>query len=251
VTSTPLLTVRNLDVHYRRFQALFDVTIQVEDGEVVSIIGANSSGKSTLLKSIAAMVPPSGGTIEFCGKNIGDLRPHQLVSIGVSLVPEGRRVFGSLTVLENLMVGAYSGRSRAAITRSLEKVYALFPVLRDRSNAMGNDLSGGEQQMLAIGRSLMSKPRLMLLDEISQGLAPLVVKNIYRTVLGISRTGTAVLLVEQDVRRSIRAAQRIYAMVRGRAVHLGIPDNLSEDDLKKACFGLCFQTTCGCPGDRR
>jgi branched-chain amino acid transport system ATP-binding protein len=238
VASSAFLSARNLDVHFGHFQVLVDVTIQVEEGEVVSIIGANSAGKSTLLRAIAAMVTPSAGTIMFCGKNIGDLRPHEVVANGISLVPEGRRVFSSLTVLENLLIGAYSRRSGEAIGRSLEEVYDLFPILRERSNHMGNDLSGGEQQMLAIGRSLMSKPRLVLLDEISQGLAPLVVKNIYRTVSGISRTGTAVLLVEQDVRRSIRTAQRVYAMMRGRAVHLGVPASISEEDLKNACFGL-------------
>jgi len=238
VTSSGLLSVRNLDVHYEHFQALFDVSIQVAEGEVVSIIGANSAGKSTLLRAIAMLVTPSAGTITFCGKNIGDLRPHEVVANGISLVPEGRRVFSSLTVLENLLIGAYSRRSRESIGRSLEEVYEIFPILRERSNNMGDGLSGGEQQMVAIARSLMSKPRFMLLDEISQGLAPLVVKSIYRTVSGISRTGTGVLLVEQDVMRSIKAAQRVYAMMRGRAVHLGVPASLSEDDLKNACFGL-------------
>lgn len=212
--------------------------MQVDEGEVVSIIGSNSAGKSTLLSAIAGLVTPSRGAITFCGRNIDHLSPYQIVECGVSLVPEGRRVFGSLTVLENLLIGAYSRRSGKAIARSLEEVYDLFPILRERSNHMGNDLSGGEQQMLAIGRSLMSKPRLMLLDEISQGLAPLVVKSIYRTLSSIRGTGTAALLVEQDVRRSIKSAQRVYAMVRGRAVQLGVPSSLSEDDLKRACFGI-------------
>ncbi|MDQ7782532.1 MAG: ABC transporter ATP-binding protein [Desulfomonilaceae bacterium] len=250
MTPSPLLNVRGLDVHYGRFQALFHVAVHVAQGEVVALIGGNSAGKSTLLRAIAALLAPSAGTIVFSGTDLGDLKPHQVVALGVSLVPEGRHVFGSLTVRENLLVGAHSRRARNAIRQSMEEVYELFPILRQRANIMGNELSGGEQQMLAIGRSLMSGPALMMLDEISQGLSPLVIKAVYRTLSAISRTGTAVLLVEQDVRRSVSVADRVYAMVRGRAVCLGVPGSLTEDDLKKACFGFELQGARSSEGER-
>jgi branched-chain amino acid transport system ATP-binding protein len=238
VLLNPLLSISGVDVHYRDFQALFQVNVEVWEGEVATLIGANAAGKSTLLKTVAAVVNPSSGTISFCGKDIGTWKPHQVVAEGISLVPEGRRIFNSMTVSDNLMVGAYSRRSREMINSQLETVYHLFPILRERRRQTGKDLSGGEQQMLAIGRSLMSNPKLMLLDEISHGLAPLVVKNIYKTVQAIGRKGTSVLFVEQDVKISLKTAQRVYAMIKGRAVSLGEPSSLSEDEVKRAYFGL-------------
>ena len=232
-----LLSIVDVDAHYRDFQALREVSVTVGEGEVVALIGANAAGKSTLLKTVAAVVPASRGSIRFQGEDIHGLKRHEVVERGISLVPEGRRIFASLTVHENLLVGAYTYRARQHSSRTLEKVYDLFPILADRSTQMGNALSGGEQQMLAIGRSLMSTPRLLLLDEISFGLSPLVVKNIYRTVTEITRTGTAALLAEQDLRRSLDAAHHVYAMVKGRAVHLGDPGLLSERDVKNTYFG--------------
>lgn len=237
MSANPLLSIVNVDAHYRDFQALFGVTLEVGEGEVVSLIGANAAGKSTLLKTVASTVPASRGIIRFRGEDIQCLPPHEVVAKGISLVPEGRHIFASLTVHENLLIGAYTGRSRPKMARTLERVYSLFPILKDRSAHMGTALSGGEQQMLAIGRSLMSNPGLMLLDEISHGLAPLVVKSIYRTVEEITRTGTAALLAEQDVGRSLKAAHRVFALVKGRALPLGEPSLLSEYDLKSAYFG--------------
>lgn len=233
-----MLKVRNLDVHYGDFQALWDISIEVGKGKVVSIIGANGSGKSTLLNTIAGLLKPSHGVIEFRGESIHNLGPHEMVARGISLVPEGRRLFPSLTVFENLIIGSYAPRSRKKRDLALGKVYELFPILKERAGQMSDTLSGGEQQMLAIARALMSDPSLILFDEISLGLAPLIIKNIYQTVREINQQGITVVLVEQDVKRSLKAANMAYIMLEGKVVLQGEPSTLSEKTVREAYFGL-------------
>jgi branched-chain amino acid transport system ATP-binding protein len=238
VTQT-LLRVQKIDVFYHDFHALWDVSIEVEEARVVSIIGANGAGKSTLLSTIAGVLRPSTGTIEFHGKKINGLMPYQAVAEGISMVPEGRRMFPRLTVLENLEVGCYISQARKRKDEVLRRIYNLFPILEERKNQFSSTLSGGEQQMLAIGRALMSEPKLILFDEISLGLAPLVIKNIYHTVKQINLEGQiTALLVEQDIQRSLKAAHKVYIMQSGRIRLEGLPKELSQEDIRKAYFGL-------------
>lgn len=232
------LRVSDLDAHYKDFQALWTVSLKVRKGEVVSIIGSNGSGKSTLLNTISGLLIPTKGTIEFLGKEIGGLAPHKTVEEGISLVPEGRRVFPRLTVTENLIMGSYVSRSRPQKNKFLKEIHELFPVLKARQNQMADTLSGGEQQMLAIGRALMSEPKLILCDEISLGLAPLIIKDIYKRLMQINAEGLTIVLVEQDIRRSLKAANHAYVMLEGRIVLEGDPKSLTEDEVKKAYFGL-------------
>lgn len=232
------LRVSELDVHYKDFQALWGISLEVEEGEIVSVIGANGAGKSTLLNTISGLLNPTQGTIEFFGEKIDGLPPHETVPRGITLVPEGRRIFPRLTVYENLFMGSYTPRTRAKRDEALSKLYELFPVLKTRRNQMGNTLSGGEQQMLALGRALMSDPRLILCDEISLGLAPVVIKSIYRRLRQINQDGITIMLVEQDVKRSLKAARRAYIMLEGKIVLQGEPSSLSEEQVKKAYFGI-------------
>lgn len=232
------LRVSELDVHYKDFQALWGISLEVGEGEIVSVIGANGAGKSTLLNTISGLLNPTQGTIEFFGEKIDGLPPHETVPRGITLVPEGRRIFPRLTVYENLFMGSYTPRTRAKRDEALSKLYELFPVLKTRRNQMGNTLSGGEQQMLALGRALMSDPRLILCDEISLGLAPVVIKSIYRRLRQINQDGITIMLVEQDVKRSLKAARRAYIMLEGKIVLQGEPSSLSEEQVKKAYFGI-------------
>jgi len=233
-----LLRVEHIDVYYGDFHALWDVSIAVEEAFVVSIIGANGAGKSTLLNTIAGVRKPSRGTIDFHGKKIAGLTPYRAVVEGISMVPEGRRIFPRLTVLENLEIGSYTSRARKNRGVILKKIYDLFPVLEERRSQLGSTLSGGEQQMLAIGRALMSGPNLILFDEISLGLAPLVIKHIYQQVKQINAEGITALLVEQDIQRSLKAAHKVYIMQSGRIRLEGRPQDLSQEDIRKAYFGV-------------
>ena len=234
-----LLRVEKIDVFYHDFHALWDVSINVEESLVVSIIGANGAGKSTLLSAIAGVLRPATGVIEFRGKRMNGLMPYQTVAEGISMVPEGRRMFPRLTVLENLEVGCYIPKARKRKNEVLQKIYDLFPILGERKNQYSSTLSGGEQQMLAIGRALMCEPKLILFDEISLGLSPLVIKNIYQTVKQINLEGRiTALLVEQDIKRSLKAAHKVYIMQSGRIRLEGIPKNLSQEEIRKAYFGL-------------
>jgi len=234
-----LLRVEKIDVFYHDFHALWDVSINVEESLVVSIIGANGAGKSTLLNSIAGVLKPATGVIEFRGKRMNGLMPYQTVGEGISMVPEGRRMFPRLTVLENLEVGCYIAKARKRKNEVLRKIYDLFPILGERKNQYSSTLSGGEQQMLAIGRALMCEPKLILFDEISLGLSPLVIKNIYQTVKQINLEGRiTALLVEQDIKRSLKAAHKVYIMQSGRIRLEGVPKDLSQEDIRKAYFGL-------------
>ena len=232
------LEVSGLDVYYKDFHALWDVSMEVRQGEIISIIGANGAGKSTLFKTISGILVPTRGTIHLFGERIEGLPPHVTVPKGMTLVPEGRRIFPRLTVYENLIMGSYTPRSRSKREDAMGQIYNLFPILKARRNQMGNTLSGGEQQMLAIGRALMSDPKIVLCDEISLGLAPLVIKSIYRRLGQINQYGITIVLVEQDVKRSLKAASRVYVMLEGKMVLTGEPFSLSEEEIKKAYFGI-------------
>ncbi len=233
-----LLRVQTIDVFYGDFHALWDISLDVEKALVVSMIGANGAGKSTLLNTIAGVLKPSKGSVEFQGKKIDRLAPYQTVAEGISMVPEGRRMFPRLTVLENLEVGCYLPKARARKDEVLKRIYELFPVLGERKNQLSITLSGGEQQMLAIARALMCEPKLILFDEISLGLSPLVIKNIYQRVKQINAEGITALLVEQDIQRSLKAAHKVYIMQSGKIRLEGKPGELSSDQIRKAYFGL-------------
>jgi branched-chain amino acid transport system ATP-binding protein len=232
------LEVSGLDVYYKDFRALWDVSMEVRQGEIIAIIGANGAGKSTFFKTIPGILVPTRGTIYLFEERIDGLPPHVTVSKGMASVPEGRRIFPRLTVYENLFMGSYTPRSRSKREDALGQIYSLFPILKTRRNQMGNTLSGGEQQMLAIGRALMSDPKIILCDEISLGLAPLVVKSIYRRLREINQNGITIVLVEQDVKRSLKVSNRVYVMLKGKMVLTGEPTSLSEEEVKKAYFGI-------------
>jgi len=238
MTEDILLKVNSVDAFHGSFQALWDVSLTVKQGEIVAIIGANGAGKSTLLDTISGLVHPARGSIEFEGEDISTLEPFQIVGLGISQTPEGRRIFPDLTVLENLIIGSYNRRARPEREPNLQRVYQFFPVLEERKSQLAKTLSGGEQQMLAIGRGLMSNPRLMLLDEMSLGLAPIVVNELYKVLKEIRDRGITILFVEQNVRRSLTEADRAYIMEAGRVILSGDAAELREEErVKKAYFG--------------
>lgn len=233
-----LLNVSNIDAFHGSFQALWDVSLAIQPGEIVAIIGANGSGKSTLLDTISGLVHPASGHIEFEGKDISALSPFKVVDMGISQVPEGRRVFPDMTVLENLVIGSYTRRARSKRDDNLQRIYQLFPRVEERKDQLAKTLSGGEQQMLALGRGLMADPKLMLLDEMSLGLAPFLVNDLYRALREIRETGITILFVEQNARKSLIEADRAYIMEAGRVVLSGPTAQLREDEkVKKAYFG--------------
>jgi branched-chain amino acid transport system ATP-binding protein len=233
-----LLKVSHIDVFHGSFQALWDVSLTIKPGEIVAIIGANGSGKSTLLDTISGLVHPAKGSIEFEEKDISALEPFHIVGLGISQVPEGRRVFPDLTVLENLIIGSYNHKARSKREQNLQRVYQFFPVLGERKSQLARTLSGGEQQMLALGRGLMSDPKLILLDEMSLGLAPIVINELYGILREIRGRGITILFVEQNVRRSLTEADRAYIMEAGRVVLSGEVAKLREEErVKKAYFG--------------
>jgi branched-chain amino acid transport system ATP-binding protein len=231
----PLLEVDRLVARYGDFQALYGVSLRVEAGQVVAVIGANGAGKSTLLKSIAGLIASEATMIRFDGEAIGALRAPQLVSRGIALVPEGRRLFPSLSVLENLRVGGQLGRPGPW---TLERVFKLFPILEERRHARSMSLSGGQQQMVAIGRALMSNPRLLLCDELSLGLAPIVVRDIFALLPSIVSEGAAVVVVEQDVMQAVQATSYVYCLQEGRISLEGPSNALSREQLRAAYFGV-------------
>ena len=233
-----MLQIKNLDVYYGGFQALSNIGLEAENGQIVSILGANGAGKSTLLKTIAGLLKARSGTIHFEEKKIDHLESHDIVNLGLALVPEGRKIFGSLTVLENLLMGSYAARARKSKRENLENVFQLFPHLKERTDQMGINLSGGEQQMLAIGRALMSQPRLIIFDEISLGLSPMVVKMLYETIRRINQERVTVMLVEQDVKRSLKTADMAYILQEGKVSLNGNPKHFTEEEVKQAYFGL-------------
>ncbi len=215
-----ILRVRDLHVHYGVIHAIKGLNLEVSDGEIVAIIGANGAGKSTFLNTVAGMVRPSNGHIEFMDRRLPP-RSHEVVRAGIALVPEGRRVFGNLSVYHNLVMGAYLRNDPAGVRNDRDRVYALFPRLKERERQPASTLSGGEQQMLAIGRALMSRPRMLLLDEPSLGLAPILVKDIFVTLKEINREGTTILLVEQNARQALDLAGRAYVFQTGSIVLSG------------------------------
>jgi branched-chain amino acid transport system ATP-binding protein len=230
-----LLEIERLDQFHGDFQALFDVTMHVDEGEVVAIIGANGAGKSTLLKTVAGLLRAPANALRFDGIALGARPTHERVALGIALVPEGRRIFASLTVKENLLVGAY-GRRRGRW--DLERVFEVFPHLARLSGRVGAVLSGGEQQAVAIGRALMANPRLVLMDELSLGLAPIVVKSLYEAVPAIVADGTTLVVVEQDVSQALRVAQRAYCLLEGRVSLQGRPAELTRERVRAAYFGI-------------
>ena len=238
MSSESILRIDKIDVYYGDFHALWDVSLAIDKGDIVSIIGANGAGKSTLMCTLAGQYVPASGTIEFKGDRIDGKGPHLTVGKGIALVPEGRRVFPRLTVYDNLIIGAYTPKARGNIEKNIKKIHELFPILADRGNQRSITLSGGEQQMLAIGRALMSEPELLLCDEISLGLAPVVIKNIYKKLEVISQEGITIALVEQDVKRSLRVADYAYVMLEGRVALQGKASDLGEEQVKKAYFGM-------------
>jgi branched-chain amino acid transport system ATP-binding protein len=229
------LRVTDVDVFYDEFQALFGVSLEINAGEIVAIIGANSAGKTTLMRAIAGVLTPKRGQISHRGQTIAGRSPHDLCRFGISMVPEGRLIFPSLTVAENLAIGGYTKRKGRWDANA---VYELFPLLKERADVMGTNLSGGEQQMLAIGRALMSNPELILMDEISLGLAPIIVQELYRVVRQIAESETTVVLVEQDVTRSLQAADRVYCLLEGRVTLQGKPSELTHEQISQAYFGV-------------
>jgi branched-chain amino acid transport system ATP-binding protein len=227
--STPLLEADGLHVKYGNVEALHGISLSVRKGEIVTILGANGAGKSTTLRTISGLIRPSRGEIRFEGKPIHTLPAHKLVPLGISQSPEGRRIFGTLTVRENLALGAYTLTNKAKIDETLQRIYRLFPILENRREQLAGTLSGGEQQMLAIGRAVMASPRLLLLDEPSLGLAPLLVKAIFEAIREINRTGVTIVLVEQNARAALKLAHRGYVMEVGRIVIEGTPEALHAD----------------------
>ncbi len=233
-----LLKVNNIDAFHGTFQALWDVSLSVNAGEIVAIIGSNGAGKSTLLDTISGLVHPSHGMIQFEGRDISTLNPFQIVGLGIAQTPEGRRVFPEMSVVENLEVGAYNSRARKLIEKNLQRVYQMFPILEARKSQTARTLSGGEQQMLAIGRSLMSNPKLLMLDEMSLGLAPIIVDELYRVLQEIRKNGITILFVEQNVRRSLVEADKAYIIEAGHVVLSGNTSTLvGEEKVQKAYFG--------------
>ena len=233
------LEINNIDVYYGDVQVIFDLSLNVEKGEVVSIIGGNGAGKSTLLRTISGLMEPRSGQIYFQGAPIQARPPEEIVDQGIIQVPEGRRLFSLMTVKDNLIVGAYNQRASQAATDTIKNVYALLPRLSERENQLAMTLSGGEQQMVAIGRGLMGLPHLLMLDEPSLGLAPILIKNIFETVRKIADQGTTVLLVEQDVKHSLSLSDRGYVLEHGRVVMEGRAAELMNDPhVKEAYLGL-------------
>ncbi len=235
-----MLELKNLKTYYGNIQALKDVSIQISEGEIITLIGANGAGKSTTLMSISGIVPPRSGEVLFMGKPIQDLPPNDIVSLGISQVPEGRRIFPFLSVAENLDMGAFLRNDKDEIKRDIEYIYELFPILADRRNQAGGTLSGGEQQMLAISRALMAKPRLLLMDEPSLGLAPLIVKQIFEIIKKINiESKTTIFLVEQNANMALKLAHRGYVMETGRVSMADTAENLlANDEVRKAYLGI-------------
>jgi branched-chain amino acid transport system ATP-binding protein len=229
------LEVESIDVHYGDFQALWSISLRVEEGDTLAIIGANGAGKSTLLGAIAGSRPLTSGSIRFDGRDVTSMAAHERVALGITLVPEGRRLFPSLTVEENLTIGAFRRRKGPW---TLARVYELLPMVANLRRRNANQLSGGEQQAVAIGRALMNNPTLLLLDELSLGLAPVIVQNLYAVLPDVGAHGTTILLVEQDVGQAITAADRVQCLLEGRVTLEGDAKSLDRDAVRAAYFGI-------------
>ncbi len=231
-----MLQVENIDVYYDAIHALQGISFHVEAGEIVTLIGANGAGKSTTLRAVSGLVHPRRGSITFKGADITTMTAERIVRLGISHVPEGRKIFAPLTVRENLVMGAYTRDDREEIERSLQRVFASFPRLKERIHQLGGTLSGGEQQMLATGRGLMSQPTLMLLDEPSMGLSPILVEEIFRIIREINEQGTSILLVEQNAHMALSIAHRAYVLETGRIVLSGTAREIADNPQVKAAY---------------
>jgi branched-chain amino acid transport system ATP-binding protein len=234
-----MLGVNNIDTFYGMIQALWGVSLKIQEAEIVALVGANGAGKTTLLNTISGLLRPTSGRIEFLGKRIDGLKSHSIVELGISHIPEGRRLFPDMSVLENLEMGAYLQRAWKEKEKTLDKVYELFPILKARQGQLTRTLSGGEQQMVAMGRGLMSRPRLCIIDEPSSGLAPLVVEEIFRIIQGLRDQSIAIFLIEQNVQQTLEIADRAYVLENGRVILEGESKELLEEELiRKAYLGL-------------
>ena len=234
-----LLEVTDIDAHYGRIQALRSLSLNVDKGEIVALIGSNGAGKTTTLRTISGLMHPGRGTIKFDSKDITRTGPEKIVDLGICQSPEGRRLFARMTVMDNLMMGAYTRRDPAQIKADTERVFELFPRLRERRNQIAGTLSGGEQQMCAMGRALMAKPKLLMLDEPSLGLSPILCDTIFNIIIEINSTGTPVLLVEQNARRALEVSHRAYVIETGVIVQTGTGKELLEsEDVQKAYLGM-------------
>ena len=233
-----LLKVENLEVYYGVIRALKGISFEVNEGEIVTLLGANGAGKTTTMQSIMGLIHPKSGTVTYDGKNITGMPAYKIVKMGMTQVPEGRRIFAELTVYENLLMGAYIERDKAKIKRDIDEIYTIFPRLGERKNQVAGTLSGGEQQMLAMGRALMSHPRLLMLDEPSMGLSPLLVDQVFDIIKHFHRIGTTILLVEQNASKSLSISDRAYVLENGAIAYSGTGKELAEsDDIKKAYLG--------------
>ncbi|MGM9668309.1 MAG: ABC transporter ATP-binding protein [Faecousia sp.] len=233
-----LLEVKNLKVSYGLIQAIKDVSFTVEEGQIVTLIGANGAGKTTIMHAVSGLIPKQSGKITFDGKDITAVPPHKLINMGIAHVPEGRRIFQELTVEENLQLGAYTRRDKKEIAATLEEIYQRFPVLKERARQIAGTLSGGEQQMLAMSRALMSHPRLLLLDEPSMGLSPLYVGTIFDMIRRVNEEGTTVLLVEQNAKKALAIADQAYVLEIGNITKSGPgAELLGDDSIRKAYLG--------------
>ena len=233
-----MLEVRDLEVYYGVIKAIKGISFDVNEGEIIALIGANGAGKTTILHTVTGLISPKHGSITFEGHNLVKTPAHKIVSLGMAHVPEGRRVFAQLSVLENLKLGAYTRRDSAEINQSLKMVYERFPRLEERKNQLAGTLSGGEQQMLAMGRALMSKPKIILMDEPSMGLSPILVSEIFDIIRSISENGTTVLLVEQNAKKALAIADRAYVLETGNITLEGKASDLANNDsVKKAYLG--------------
>lgn len=233
-----MLKLENVAAFYGNIQALKDISLQINHGEIVTVIGANGAGKTTTLKTICGLVNAASGKIYFEGKDITNHPTSDIIGAGIAMVPEGRRVFPRMSVLENLQLGAYLIKNKAEIKKDLERVFELFPILKDRLKQIAGTLSGGEQQMLAIARALMARPRLLLLDEPSMGLAPMIVSNIFKIIQEINGNGTTILLVEQNAQMALSIAHKGYVIETGKIVIQDTAENLlNNEDVKKAYLG--------------
>jgi branched-chain amino acid transport system ATP-binding protein len=233
--TTALLEIRGLRAFYGDFQALFDLDVEIANGETIAIIGANGAGKTTFLRAIMGALPSAPEMVRFEGRPIGDLPAHEVVRLGIAMVPEGRKLFKSLSVEENLRIGGDYAR---AGPWTLDRIYQLFPVLAERRNTPATALSGGQQQMTAIGRALMSNPRILLCDELSLGLAPMVIRDIYERLAKVRAEGTTLVIVEQDINRALEAADRFYCFQKGRVSLAGTPSTIDRSAITAAYFGI-------------
>ncbi len=231
-----MLRVEDINVFYGKIHAIHDLSFHVNEGEIVTLIGANGAGKSTILKTISRLLDPTSGIIKFRGEDIKKVQPHQIIDMGMAHVPEGRRVFSRMTVYENLEMGAYIRKDKREILEDLEMVYKRFPRLKERLKQPAGTLSGGEQQMLAMGRALMSRPKILLMDEPSMGLAPILVDEIFDIIENLNKAGTTILLVEQNAHKALKVADRGYVLETGKIIAEGKASELLEDDSVKLAY---------------